>query len=155
MVTAGLFPLLGVSPEIGRWFTPDEEKPGAAEGKDAVILSHRLWEQRFGADRTIIERTIELDHASYTLIGVMPAGFTFPIEETPVDIWVTIALDARGEDANDTMLAQRGVNYLETIARMKPDAALSQAQGADKRDCEGIEQAVPGGGARRTCARRA
>jgi putative ABC transport system permease protein len=141
MVTAGLLPLLGVPPQLGRWFTPAEERPGAAAGKDAVILSHRLWAQRYGADPGIIGRTIDLDQTSFTVVGVMPPGFTFPIEET-TDLWVTVAADARGEPGQ-TMLAQRGVHYLETIARMKPGISLSQARAEMSAIVQGLNGQYP------------
>jgi putative ABC transport system permease protein len=143
MVSAGIFRLLGVSPEMGRWFTPEDEKPGAAAGKEAVILSHGLWRQRFGADRAIVGRTIELDHAGYTVVGVMPAGFAFPIEEIPMDVWVTVAVDARGRKAEDSMLAQRGIHFLETIARLRPDVTVAHAQQQMSAVVDGLNRMYP------------
>ena len=115
-VTANFFPLLGVPPALGRVFTADDDRPGA---HNVVMLSHGLWQSRYGSDPQIINRDIQLNGAKYTVVGVMPAGFQF--FESDVRLWVPIALDA--ED-----LATRGGHYLKVIARMKPGVTLDQAQ---------------------------
>src|SRR5215467_7061509 len=86
-VSADLFATLGVAPALGRAFTPDEDKPG---GAPVVILSHGLWQRRFGADPQVIGRAITLDGHSRTVIGVMPPGFQFPEE---IDLWMPLALN--------------------------------------------------------------
>ncbi|MCA1838224.1 MAG: ABC transporter permease, partial [Actinobacteria bacterium] len=73
-VSASLFPMLGVSPQLGRWFTPDEDQAGANR---VLIMSHRLWQRRFGGDPNIVGRALTLNGRSVTLIGIMPAGFRF------------------------------------------------------------------------------
>ncbi|HEU4451578.1 MAG TPA: ABC transporter permease [Longimicrobium sp.] len=88
-VTAGLFPMLGVAPAAGRGFTPDENAPG----RDAVVvLSHALWQQRFGASPAVIGQRITLNGVPRTVVGVMPAGFQFPSRRT--QLWVPTVLDA-------------------------------------------------------------
>src|SRR5262245_8995813 len=77
VVTANLFTLLRVSPEFGRNFGPDDDKP--TENGRTVILSHALFEKRFNADPSIVNQSITLDGESYTVIGVMPRGFTYPV----------------------------------------------------------------------------
>lgn len=126
MVSADLFPLLGIAPTMGRWFTAEEELPGAAGGANALILSHQAWQQYFQADPAIIGRSVELEHAPFTVVGVMPAGFQFPVNAEPTEAWTTVAVDARSEDGK-SMLAQRGVHYLEVIARLKAGVSTSQA----------------------------
>lgn len=73
-VTAGFFPLLGVQPSLGRGFLPEEDQPGAPP---AALLTHDLWQGCFGADPAVIGQTILLDERSYTIVGVLPAGFQF------------------------------------------------------------------------------
>jgi hypothetical protein len=72
--TANLFPLLGVAPQLGRAFTPEEDRPGAAR---VVILSHAFWQRGFGADPGVIGQSLRLDGESRLVIGVMPPGFKF------------------------------------------------------------------------------
>jgi len=115
-VTANFFPLFGVSPALGRGFTPDDDRPGAHK---VAVLSHELWQARYGSDAQIINRDIQLDGEKYTVVGVMPAGFQF--FESDVRLWVPLALDAE-------RLANRGSHYLKVIARMKPGVTLTQAQ---------------------------
>lgn len=114
-VSANLFSLLGVEPQLGRAFTADEDKPGSR----VVILSHRMWQSRFGSDATIIGRALNLNGEAYTVVGVMPHGFQFPAKRD--QLWVPIAFSA--EEAS-----QRGSHYLEVLARMKPGVTLQQAR---------------------------
>src|SRR4026207_1272237 len=115
-VTANFFPLFGVAPALGRNFATEEDRPGAQK---VAVLSHALWQTRYGADRQIINRDIQLDGEKYTVLGVMPQGFQF--FESDVRLWTPIALDS--ED-----LANRGGHYLKVVARLKPGVTLDQAQ---------------------------
>ncbi len=74
-VTSNLFGTLGVAPEIGRGFAPDADRAGA---RSEVVLTHELWQRRYGADPNILERSVRLDGQPYRVIGVMPPGFRFP-----------------------------------------------------------------------------
>jgi putative ABC transport system permease protein len=116
LVSASLFPLLGVEPQLGRVFTAAEDQPGAP---NVVLLSHRLWQRRFGGDPAIVGKTLSLSGQTYTVVGVMPARFQFP--EKDVDLWVPIAFSAAAA-------ANRNRHYLEVIARLKPGVTLPQAQ---------------------------
>ena len=91
-VSASAFPLLGVSPELGRAFTADEDRYGAG---NVVVLSHALWEHEYGRDPNILGKTVKLDEHSYTVVGVMPPSFRFPFDGAPLsemaDLWVPIA----------------------------------------------------------------
>ncbi|MBO0800616.1 MAG: ABC transporter permease, partial [Blastocatellia bacterium] len=87
-VTAELFPLLGVTPQLGRGFIPEEDQAG----KRAVILSQSLWQNRFNSDPDVVGKSVTIDSLSYKVAGVMPAGFKFPIQSDPVDLWLSLAV---------------------------------------------------------------
>lgn len=103
-VSSNLFDVLGVRPMLGRAFTEEEDVPGV----DVAVLSYDLWETRLGADRSIVGRTITLDRRPYTVVGVMPPGFSFPLRgpgfnARPAAAWVPMAftaqqLQARGNE---------------------------------------------------------
>jgi putative ABC transport system permease protein len=113
LVTPNLFLLLGKSPMLGRSFTPDEAQPG----KDhVVILSHGLWQRRFGAELNVIGQSLTLNGISSTVIGVMPADFGYPYQN--VGVWAPLA----GEDET------RNSRWLTAVGRLKAGATLKQAQ---------------------------
>ena len=118
-ISANLFDLLGIQPQLGRGFRPEEDTPGA----HVVILSHGLWERRFGADPGIVGRAINLNGESYIVVGVMPAAMELPrmMTDWREQLWVPLAFSL--SDA-----AARSSHYLEVIARMKPGVTLQQAQ---------------------------
>jgi putative ABC transport system permease protein len=128
VVSAELFPLLDVHPILGRTFLPEEDSPAAGNSGLAVILSHGLWRQRFGADPGIVGRTIDLDNQSFTVVGVMPPGFQFPIQSGSIDFWTTIAVDLVEMPGEKPMASQRGAHYLDVIGRLKPQVSPSHAQ---------------------------
>jgi putative ABC transport system permease protein len=142
-VSAALFPLLGVKPSLGRAFLPEEDTPGAVNGGDAVILSHTFWQQRFGSDPHVVGRNLKLDSRDHTVVGVMPPGFQFPIQAEPVDVWTTIAVDARAPEGGSGMTTQRGAHYLDVIARLKPEVGLAQAQGEMSTIVSALNKAYP------------
>ncbi len=115
-VTANFFPLFGVQPLIGRSFLPEEDQPGANK---VVVISHSLWQSRYGGDRNILNRDIQLNGEKHTVIGVMPAGFQFM--EGFVRLWVPLALSPEE-------MANRGGHYLKVVGRLKPGVELVQAQ---------------------------
>jgi predicted permease len=127
-VSAGFFPSLGVQPQLGRWFTKAEDQPGHG---GEVILSDKLWRERFAGDTHIIGRPLDLNGASYLVIGVMPSGFVFPHgEEMPAsfnfppraELWVPLtAPAAAAPDADDD---------LAIIGKLQPAISYSQAQSA-------------------------
>jgi len=118
-VTSNLFRLLGVRPFLGRDFLPEEDKPGGAR---VVILSHGLWERRYGRDPNLIGKEISLNQESYTVVGIMPAGFYFPPfwrDWAGEELWVP------GLDLSEPLRTYHA--YL-AIARLKPRVSLAQAQ---------------------------
>src|SRR5262245_17363468 len=87
-VSAGLFPMLGVAPQQGRVFLPEEDQPN---GAPAVIISDSLWRRYFGGDPGVVGKTLKLNGNQFKIVGVMPAGFQF-LEK--VDLWVPAARNA-------------------------------------------------------------
>src|SRR5215468_1259921 len=117
-VSGNLFQLLGISTRLGRTFVPEDDKAGT----HVVLLSHSLWQRRFGSDPGVIGRALTLDGESYAIIGVMPPFVQLPGFENRNDqLWVPIAFPQ--EEAS-----QRGNHFLEVIARLKPGITLKQAQ---------------------------
>jgi putative ABC transport system permease protein len=114
-VTGNLFSVLGVTPALGRSFLPDEERPGSAP---VCILSDDLWKRGFGSDSKIIGRSVTLNGAMWTVVGVMPAGFRFP---QSVDLWVPAMV-------RSTARTKHAQHYLGVIARLKPGLSLDHAQ---------------------------
>ncbi|MDQ2842038.1 MAG: ABC transporter permease [Acidobacteriota bacterium] len=126
VVSAQLFSLLHVTPSLGRRFLPQEDNPAATSGTDPVILSYSLWQREFSSDTAALGRTVRLGDRPFTVVGVMPQGFQFPIQAEPVELWTTIAIDARG--GANAMTAQRGAHYLDVVGLLKPGIKLQQAQ---------------------------
>ena len=120
-VNADYFPLFGVKPALGRVFTREEDRPGA---ESVIVLSHGLWQRRFGGDPTIIGRQITLG-AKTTVIGVMPQGFEFPIRDDSQDYWEPIFSAPFMTKAEREV---RGSRSLSVVARLKPGASIEQAR---------------------------
>lgn len=120
-VSSNLFRVLGVAPMIGRDFRPEDEKPG----NRTVMLSYSLWESAFGSARDLPGKTIRLDGREYTVAGVMPPGFQFPVGGTPPALWVSLAQDAEG---NSPATGQRGFDCLDAIGRLRPGVTVAQAK---------------------------
>src|SRR2546430_9244612 len=138
VVTADLFSVLGATPAAGRSFLPDEDKP--TETGRVVVLSERLFAGRFNSDLSVLNHPITLDGKSYTIVGVMPHGFEFPIQNEPLDLWTTIADDASG---TSPMTVQRGAHFLHVIARLKPGIGEAQAQAEADTIAGRLEQQYP------------
>ena len=122
-ISASAFPLLKVSPELGRTFTEEEDRAGKV-----VVLSHALWQHSYSSDPNVLGKTVKLDEQPYTVVGVMPASFRFPFDGAPLsemaDVWVPIAFDpALLSPENRTR--EFGVGL---IGRLKPGISLPQAQ---------------------------
>ncbi|HYX43290.1 MAG TPA: ABC transporter permease [Pyrinomonadaceae bacterium] len=92
-VSASFLPALGVAPALGRNFTTDEDKPGATH---TVVISHGLWQRRFGGNPNVVGQAVTLNNQSFTVVGVLPQTFEW---EAPVDLFVPIA-PSLGDDLN-------------------------------------------------------
>ena len=128
IVSADLFSLLGVNPALGRAFVPEEDKLPAENGAFPMILSHHLWRERFGSDIAVLGRTVEIDNRNFTVVGVMPPGFQFPVQGQPGDFWMTMAIALVSVPGTPSMAEQRGAHSLDVIARLKPHVSIVQAQ---------------------------
>jgi len=137
-VTADLFPLLGVTPRLGRVFTPEEDKAG----NHAAILSDALWRTRFKADPNVVGRTVSINSQSYTIVGVMPPKFTFPINSDPAELWIGAAVGNEG--GRGALTNQRGNHAIEVIGRLMPGVSVAQAQAEMSRIAQALDQQHPG-----------
>src|SRR4030095_1505598 len=115
IVNATLFPMLGINAALGRVFTPEEDRPNSNR---FVLLSDRLWRRRFAADPNVINRSIRLSGDLFTIVGVMPPGFS--ILDKNVDIWVPIGFSAQARTPQG--------RWTMVIARLKDGVTFKQAQ---------------------------
>ena len=117
-MTAGMLPMLGVTPLLGRAFTADEDAPG---NEHVAVISYGLWQRRFAGDRNVVGHQVQLEGQPFTIIGVMPASFQFaPFWATRAELWAPLALGQRS--------ASRGGNSLRVFARLRPRVTLDQAR---------------------------
>lgn len=131
-VSLDLFPMLGANPVVGRYFSPEDR---AAEN-NIVVISHSLWQRRFGSDPNVTRFTLTLNGRSYAILGVMPPGFQFPLGGAKKDLWVPLVFDA--DD-----LKGRATRYLQVAARLKPGVSLEQARGEMQSIAGRLEQGYP------------
>jgi predicted permease len=115
-VSFDLFPTLRVQPLIGRLFTVTDDRDGAP---GTMILSYRLWQTQFGGDPSIVGRQLLLDSESFTVIGVMPQAFRFPVSE--VQYWTPLRLNAE-------MYVDRNDNWHYSVGRLRAGVTFEQAQ---------------------------
>jgi putative ABC transport system permease protein len=112
-VSGNFLSVMGVRPTLGAGFPPD-----VFHSPDRMVLvSHRLWQSRFGGDPAILGRTIRLNESDFTVAGVMPAGFTFPGD---TDVWQRLVWDLARHS--------RGAHFMEAVGRLRPGASVAQAQ---------------------------
>jgi putative ABC transport system permease protein len=114
-ITAGVFPMLGVKPLLGRTFLPGEEKRG---NDRVVLLGYGIWQRRFAGARDIVGRSVTIDSRPYTVIGVMPRGFAFPERG---QAWVPLQVDLERESHGNRYFAG-------ALGRLKPGVTVAQAQ---------------------------
>jgi putative ABC transport system permease protein len=114
-ITWNLFPMLGVKPMLGRLFREDEDRPGAP---GVVILGHELWQRRYAGDRSVLGRTITINAAPHTVIGIMPPRFAFPERQ---EAWTPLAPVAHADPRNSH-------GSYAVKARLKPGVTFERAQ---------------------------
>src|SRR5213593_2090845 len=133
-VTAGFFETLGVTPLLGRTLAADEEAPG---GPPVALISHGLWQRRFGGDPALLGKAISINGERRTVIGVLPPDFDFPRgAEWPAffpfagrtDVWVPLGFRAADDGSGWSNWQSRNERGLAVIGRLKREAGLRQAQ---------------------------
>jgi predicted permease len=129
-VSSDFFSVLRTNAMQGRTFTPDEEQPGRDQ---VVVISHGLWQRAFGANPNIVGQTLTLNSRSFTVVGIMPAGFQLPRE---ADLWVPLAWD-------DKERQTRSIHDYIVIARLKQNVSLPQAQAEMSTISTRLEQQYP------------
>ncbi len=110
-------------------FSTEEDNPHANGGMDSVIISYRLWRERFGGDPHILGRVLKLDGNPFFVVGVMPAHFDSYTGGATPDLWITAAVIAEpSPTAAKPVSEERGTSFLNVMARLRPDVSLKEAQ---------------------------
>ncbi|HEX8335280.1 MAG TPA: ABC transporter permease, partial [Pyrinomonadaceae bacterium] len=122
MTSVGLFELFGVRPTAGRFFLPEEEQAGHAP---VVVLSHALWQRRFGADPSILGKSVTLDGRAYEVVGVAPEGFSYPDR---TEAWVPPFARVPTVSEQQDVGRARGFGFLSAVALLKPGETLEHAR---------------------------
>jgi predicted permease len=137
-VTGGFFNVLGVRPLHGRTLSTADDPMGTP---DVAVLGHGLWRRRYGADPTIVGRTIAIDGRPFQVVGVMPEHFRYPLN---AELWIPQRFDER------ELTTQRGAQYLQVIGRLANDISLEQVRDALVKTAASLEQRYPRTNAGRT-----
>jgi predicted permease len=129
-IEANFFSLLGVTPLLGRTWAAGEDQPGK---DDVAILSYGFWRSHFAGDPAVVGKPIELDARKYTIVGVMPASFRFPVES---QLWIPQVMDSK-------LFGGRGNHWASAIGRMKPGVSMKAAQADLKVIAARLEKQYP------------
>ncbi|HYV07671.1 MAG TPA: ABC transporter permease [Blastocatellia bacterium] len=143
MVSANFFSTLGVGAVAGRVFLPEDGQPGADR---VVVISDGLWKRRFAADPAVVNQTISLNGASFTVVGVAPADFQSP--EKGDELWVPMSFEGSDRLRIPSIsapedLERRTFRFLKSFARLKPGTPLEQAQAEMSTIANRLEQQYP------------
>ena len=122
MTSADFFDVFGVRPRAGRFFLPEEERAGHAP---VVVLGHALWQRRFGADPSIIGKSVTLDGTAYEVVGVAPEGFSYPDR---TEVWVPPFARVPTVSEQQDVERARGFGFLAAVALLKPGETLEHAR---------------------------
>jgi putative ABC transport system permease protein len=142
-VSGDFFDVLGATPIKGRALTAADDRPGAPK---AAVLGAALWTSRFARDEAVVGRSITLDGESFTVVGVMPASFEFPLGADRVDVWVPL----RTRSLSAQFAAQRGAAFLKVIGRLRDGVPVERAQAELSGIEAGLAKAYPGSNGIRT-----
>ena len=148
IVSANFFSTLGVDPLLGRRFLPEEDQPSS---NPVVIVSHGLWQRRFGSDPGIVGKTVLLNEVSHTVVGVLPADFQFDVgitapslQSTAIDIWRPMwTFMAPDVAAYSKMTADRTRYQFKVVGRLAPSISLGQARSEMDVIAQRLEQEYP------------
>jgi predicted permease len=122
---ANYFDVLGVHPVLGRGFLPEEDAPGAPP---SVVISYRLWLDRFSGARDVLGRTLPINSREYTIVGVAPPGFQGSNTGLRMDLWVALMLVPQLSPDSPAILTSRNTTWLNMLGRLRPGATREQAQ---------------------------
>ena len=126
-VNASMFPVLGVQAYLGRTFTPEEDQPG----RYLAVLSYKFWRTYLNGNKDVVNRSVNLNGRAYTIVGIMPAGFQFPVSSDARDLWLTMAAREEVDMPGDIpATAQRGNHSFAAIARLR-DGITTEGADAD------------------------
>jgi putative ABC transport system permease protein len=118
-ITGGMMPALGVTPQLGRWITPDDDRPGITP---TMVISDGLWKRAFGSDRNILSRTAKVNGLTVTILGVMPAGFAFPPGEVDApELWLP-------QQINPASPGGRASHFQNVVGRLRLGVSVAQAR---------------------------
>ncbi len=142
-ITSNLMSLLGASAQLGRTFQADDDEH---QDRSVVLISDGLWKRRFGADRSVVGRTITIDEVPHTVVGVMASGFQYPARS---ELWVlgrnrnAVSLSLVSQFPTNDWNQERDAHFLSVIGRLKPGVTLSQAQSNIAGITRRLEQEFP------------
>lgn len=139
ITTANFFDVLAVRPALGRFFLPDEER--ARSSAPVLVISHGLWQRRFGGDPAILNRKVDLNRHTFAIVGVAPPDFRGTMSGLSCDFWAPIVMHQ--EVAHFGSLTERSDNWLHTIGRLQPGVSIPRAQVAADTISRQLEQAYP------------
>lgn len=140
VVSGNYFDVLGVKAAMGRTFMPHEDKtPGA---HPVVALSHGLWQRSFGGDPNLVGKTISLNRHDFTVVGIIPEGFTGTDLGPGPDLWVPMMMHERAQPGFDWYNERRGL-FLNLIGRLKPGVSAEQAKASLKMFAGQLAQSYP------------
>lgn len=117
-VSGNLFQTLGVNAVVGRTLEPEDDRPGAPP---VVVITYGLWERRFGGDSSLVGQSLELNGRSYTLVGVLPRNFFFPLPDAELAVPLV-------PDADPLRLNRNTVNFLRLVGRIRPGVTADRAE---------------------------
>ncbi len=140
VVSASYFDVLDVKPVLGRTFGADEDK--TVGGNAVVVLSHSLWQQRFGGDQNIVGKTVRMNDRQYEVIGVAPDYFTGTKFALALDFWTPISM-AEEIRRSPGLLAERGSHWMNVVGRLKPGVSTDQASAEMSAIATRINQTYP------------
>lgn len=123
VVSANYFPVLGITPALGRFFQPGDDTPGTSP---VVVVSHKMWKSRFGGRRDVVGQILKLNNTAFTVVGVAPARFEGVLLGIPSDVWLPNGMSAVGYRWCDTR--SRDCTWTSLIGRLKAGRTLPEAQ---------------------------
>jgi putative ABC transport system permease protein len=120
LATSDLFTVLGARPLLGRTLLAIDDKKG---GEQVAMISERVWEHRFGRSASVVGAAVTLDGRRFTIVGIMPASFQFPIQTEAIDAWLPLGAVALTAE----LLEQRGAHFADVVGRLAPGASVKEA----------------------------